>query len=161
MMLLLLQAAAQTAQEPMAVSTDLVATVSTSAISVAIIQWMKNSNLPFLKMFSQQSSGLNRAMAWLAALIAGVGIHYQYNPALGALTITGLTFPAIYAAGVSAMKSYGFNWLIYNTSGLKAQSASAAAIASGMPVTPVASPGTVAAGVVKAQEDANAIGPKV
>jgi hypothetical protein len=99
----------------MPVSTELPALISTSALSVAIIQWMKNSSLPFLKPFSQQSSGLNRTVAWVAALIAGVGIHYHYDSALGALTITGLTGPAIVSAAINAAKSYSFNWLIYNT----------------------------------------------
>lgn len=147
--MLLLQAVAQAAVEsPMSVSTDLPAIISTSAISVALIQAVKNSQWPMLKAFSQESSGLNRTLSWLAALIAGVGIHYHYDPSLGALTITGLTGPAIYSAGVSAMKSYGFNWLIYNTA-VKGRAADVAAVAGGVPVTPVVGPG-----VVKAGEDA-------
>ncbi len=137
----------------MAVSTDLPAIIATSSISVAIIQWMKNSNLPFLKPFSQESSGLNRLMAWVAALIAGVGIHYHYDPNLGALTITGLTGAAIYSAAVSATKSYGFNWLIYNTA-IKSRAADVAAVASGVPVTPVVGPGVAKAGVDQAEQGA-------
>jgi hypothetical protein len=150
-MLLLLQVATQAVENPMAVSTDLPAIIATSSISVAIIQWMKNSNLPFLKAFSQESSGLNRLMAWVAALIAGVGIHYHYDPSLGALTITGLTGAAIYSAAVSATKSYGFNWLIYNTA-VKNRAADVSAVAGGMPVTPVVGPGVAKAGVEQANE---------
>jgi hypothetical protein len=111
-MLLLLQAVVDT---PMPVSTELPALISTSALSVAIIQWMKNSELSILKPFSQQSAGLNRLVAWIAAVIAGVGIHYHYDPSLGALTITGLTATALWSTGVNSAKSYAFNWLIYNT----------------------------------------------
>jgi hypothetical protein len=111
-MLLLLQAATEPV---MPVSTELPALISTSALSVAIIQWFKNSDLPIFKAFNQQSSGLNRTISWIAALIAGVGIHYHYDSSLGALTITGLTGPALWSAGVNAAKSYAFNWLVYNT----------------------------------------------
>lgn len=140
-MLLFLQ---QTA-EAMPVSTDLPAIIATSAISVAIIQWMKNSQLPFLRAFSQQSSGLNRTLAWIASLVSGVGIHYHYDPSLGALTITGLTLSAVYSAGVNASKSYGFNWLIYNLA-VKPRAADIAAVAEGSGKSQVVvSPGVKAA----------------
>lgn len=116
MLMLLLQAAASVPTEPvMPVSTELPALISTSALSVAIIQWMKNSSLGILKPFSQQSTGLNRLVAWLAAVVAGVGIHWHYDPALGALTVTGLTAAALWSTGINSAKSYAFNWLIYNT----------------------------------------------
>ena len=96
------------------VSTELPALLSTSALTVAIIQWMKNSALPWLGFVNHDSPGVNRTLAWLAAVISGVGIHYKYDPAVGALTITGLTLATVVTAGVSAAKSYGFNWLVYN-----------------------------------------------
>jgi hypothetical protein len=96
------------------VSTELPALISTSALSVAIIQWMKNSALPGLGFINHDSPGMNRTLAWLAAFISGVGIHYHYDPALGALTITGLTLSALVATALQTAKSYGFNWFIYN-----------------------------------------------
>lgn len=96
------------------VSTELPALLSTSALTVAIIQWMKNSALPWLGFVNHDTPGVNRTLAWLAAFISGVGIHYKYDPAMGALTITGLTLTTVVTAGVSAAKSYGFNWLVYN-----------------------------------------------
>jgi hypothetical protein len=153
-MLMLLQAAVDS---PMPVSTELPALISTSALSVAIIQWFKNSQLPIFKAFSQDSTGLNRTVAWLAAVIAGIGIHYHYDPALGALTITGLTIPALVSTGVNSAKSYAFNWLIYNTA-IKSRAADVSAVASGMPVTPVASPGAVKAGVDQANESGGSSG---
>lgn len=98
----------------MPVSTELPALISTSALSVAIIQWMKNSALPGLGFVNHDSPGVSRTLAWIAALISGVGIHYHYDPALGALTITGLTGTALMSAGLNAAKSYGFNWFVYN-----------------------------------------------
>jgi len=105
----------QTVTDVMPVSTELPALISTSALSVAIIQWFKNSSLPIFKPFSQDSPGLNRLVAWIAAIISGVGIHYHYDPALGSLTITGLTAATLWSAGIQSAKSYAFNWLIYNT----------------------------------------------
>lgn len=131
------------ASDVMPVQTDLPAIISSSAISVAIIQAMKNSDWPIFKAITQDSSGLNRFLAWFAAVIAGVGIHWHFDSSLGALTITGLTSQAIMSAAVNACKSYGFNWLIYNTA-VKNRAADVAAVRSGVPVTPVASPGAVA-----------------
>lgn len=105
----------------MPVSTELPAIISTSALSVAIIQWMKGSKL--FTFINHDTPGMNRALCWIAAFISGVGIHYNYDPALGALTITGLTFSSIVSAGMQSAKSYAFNWLIYNVSGMKNKSA--------------------------------------
>jgi hypothetical protein len=131
------------ATDVMPVSTELPALISTSALSVAIIQWFKNSDLPIFKAFNQQSSGLNRTVAWLAAIIAGVGIHYQYDASAGSLTITGLTVAALWHTGMDSAKSYAFNWLIYNTAvkGKKnkpevATTAPAVPVASVAPATP-------------------------
>jgi hypothetical protein len=136
----------------MPVSTELPALISTSALSVAIIQWFKNSNLPIFKAFNQQSSGLNRTVAWLAAFISGVGIHYQYDASVGALTITGLTATALWHTGIDSAKSYAFNWLIYNTA-IKSRAADVAAVAAGGgKAQVVVSPGVKVAGVEAAEE---------
>ncbi len=161
MMMLLLQAATGVAAgaaaslpgEPaMSVTTELPALLATSAFSVSIIQAIKNSQLPIFKAFGPESVGLNRTLAWVAAFIAGVGIHWHYDPALGSLTITGLTMAALTSATINTMKSYGFNWFVYNVSGVKQRSSDVAAVAGGARVTPVAGPGTVKAGVDQANE---------
>ena len=70
-------------------------TLSASAISVAIIQWLKNTKLiPFM---DQHTSGINRIVAWVMAFLAGTGIHYQFDHATGTLTLTGLTVATILA----------------------------------------------------------------
>ncbi len=137
--------------DAMPVSTELPALISTSALSVAIIQWFKNSNLPIFKVFNQQSAGLNRTISWLAAVIAGLGIHYQFDPTVGSLTITGLTAAALWHTGVDSAKSYAFNWLIYNTT-LRSRSANVAAVAEGTRAQVVVSPGEKAAGQAIKQE---------
>lgn len=138
----------------MSVTTELPALISTSALSVAFIQWVKNSQLPILSAFSQQSAGLNRTLSWLVAMVTGIGIHWHYDPALGALTITGLTLAAVTSAAINTAKSYGFNWFIYNVSGVKQRSSDAAAVGrtgtggGGIPATTI-----VPAGTAKTAED--------
>lgn len=123
----------------MPVSTELPALISTSALSVAIIQWFKNSDLPIFKPFNQQSAGLNRFVAWVAAFVSGVGIHYQYDASLGSLTITGLTAAALWHTGLDSAKSYAFNWLIYNTA-IKGKKDKPEVVVAAPPVVP-AEPG--------------------
>jgi hypothetical protein len=98
----------------MPVSTELPALLSTSALSVAIIQWMKNSLLPGLGFINHDSPKVSLTLSWLAALISGLGIHYTYNPDVGTLTITGLTMVALVTTGLQTAKSWGFNWLVYH-----------------------------------------------
>jgi hypothetical protein len=130
----------------MPVSTELPALISTSAMSVAIIQWLKNTKyIPFM---DQHSAGINRVVGWCSALASSAGIHYSYDAHVGTLTLTGLTAMAIFHAATDATKSYAFNWLIYN--GLvKGRAADVAAVAErqaqGMPVKVAATPGVVAA----------------
>ena len=86
-------------------------TLSASAISVAIIQWLKNTKLiPFM---GQHTSGINRIVAWVMAFLAGTGIHYQFDHATGTLTLTGLTVATILHTGGDTIKSYALQWLVY------------------------------------------------
>lgn len=134
--------------DAMPVSTELPALISTSAMSVAIIQWLKNTKyVPFV---SQHTAGINRILGWGSAFLSSIGIHYTYDAHLGSLTITGLTLIAIFHAGLDASKSYAFNWLIYNGM-VKGRAADVSAVAEGItPVAVVAPPGVVVAGAEQA-----------
>lgn len=135
----------------MPVSTELPALISTSAMSVAIIQWMKNTKLvPFM---DQHTAGINRLFGWGSAFTSAIGIHYSYDAHLGSLTITGLTLYAIVHACMDATKSYAFNWLIYNGM-VKGRAADVAAVAEGIVprAVPVAQPGVIAAGKEQAEQ---------
>jgi hypothetical protein len=86
-------------------------TVTASAMSVAIVQWLKNTKLiPFM---NQHSSGINRAVAWFMAFLSGTGIHYNFDHATGTLTLTGLTAMAIFHTAGDTIKSYALQWLVY------------------------------------------------
>lgn len=134
----------------MPVSTELPGLLTTSAMSVAIIQWLKNAKwVPFM---DQHTAGINRAVSWGAAFLAATGLHYNYDPNSGTLTIMNLTAMAIVHAMWDATKSYAFNWLIYNTSGIKTRAADVAAVAEGVPAKKVVGPGVAAAGAEMAAE---------
>lgn len=136
-------------QTPEMPSNEILSTFTASAMVVSVIQWLKNTKLvPFI---NQHSAGMNRTLSWLAAFFSGLGIHYHYDATAGALTITGLTAGVILHTGWDATQQYFAQWLIYRGI-VKGPAADVAAVAEGVPVTPVASPGLVQAGAVKAKD---------
>lgn len=122
---------------------DLMSTLTASTLAVSAIQWLKESKyVPFI---NQHSAGLNRALSWAIAFFSGAGIHYTFNGDAGVLTITGLSAGVIFHSVTITCKQYVAQWLVYK--GLvKGPAADVAAVKEGIPVTPVASPGTVQAG---------------
>lgn len=149
--MLLLQQAVLTPDPTMV--NDFFSTITASTLAVSVIQWVKNTKLvPFI---NQNSAGLNRLIAWVTAFCMGTGIHYTFNGDAGVLTITGLSAGVIFHTVTITCKQYVAQWLVYK--GLvKGPAADAAAVAAGVPVTPVAPVGSVKAGVDKAAEDAGA-----
>ena len=133
----------------MPVTTELPGLITTSAMSVAIIQWLKNTKyLPFI---NQHTTGINRMVGWGTAMLSATGLHYTYDAHSGTLTLTGLTLMTVAHALFDTTKSYAFNWLIYNGM-VKSRAADVAAVAEGVRPVPVAQPGVVAAGVEQAQQ---------
>lgn len=126
-----------------AMGQELITTLTTSTMVVSIIQWLKNNKwVPFV---DQHSSTINRVLAWLAAVISGAGIHYNYEAATGTLTLTGLTLVAVVHAFGDTVQSYAAQSLIYR--GLfKERAADVTAVAEGIPAKVVVSPGVKAAG---------------
>jgi hypothetical protein len=133
----------------MPVATELPGLITTSAMSVAIIQWLKNTKwVPFI---NQHSAGINRMVGWGSALLSATGLHYTFDAHTGTLTLTGLTLMTIAHAVWDTTKSYAFNWLIYNGM-VKGRAADVTAISEGVRAIPVATAGAVKAGVEAAQE---------
>lgn len=129
---------------------DILSTLTASTLTVSIIQWLKAKTwIPFI---NQHSAGMNRTLGWLSAFATGTGIHWTFNHDAGVLTITGLSLGIIIHSATVTMKQYAFQLLIYKGI-FKGPADTVAAVAGGMPVTPVASAGAVAAGVEKAKED--------
>lgn len=115
----------------MPVATELPGLITTSAMSVAIIQSMKNSNIPWLQWINQHSSNVNRVVGLVFAFASAMGLHYEWDGAKGTLLITGLTATALLQGFVHVVtdtaKSWSFNWIIYQS--VKGRAADVAALA--------------------------------
>lgn len=135
--------------ELMPVTTELPSIISSSVISVAAIQWLKKSKSPYLTFINQHSDRVNIVANLVAAFIAATGLHYTYDEHVGTLMLTGLTVTAIRHGIFETARSYAFNQIIYETM-VRRKEADKAALQEGVvggpgrPVTPVASPGTIA-----------------
>jgi hypothetical protein len=104
--MLLLQTAATTIM-----GNEVLDTVTASAMSVAIVQWLKNTKLiPFM---DQHTTTINRIVAWVMAFLSATGIHYNFDHATGTLTLTGLTAMALFHTTGDTVKSYALQWLVY------------------------------------------------
>ena len=87
------------------------AQLSTSAVVVAVMEWLKDSKLtPWM---THNSSTINRVVGMFFALVSGVGLGWMYDPAAGVLTITGLQWSHVFHAVWEAFTSYGMQWMIY------------------------------------------------
>ena len=107
-MFLFLQSSAATGNlQP--VATDTTAVLTASAVSVWVIQQLKNSS--WFKMLTPSSAVMNRLASAVAAIFTATGIHVAF--ASGTLTITGLTLGAILGAAIAWFKSFVMNELIY------------------------------------------------
>lgn len=123
----------------MPVTTELPTLLTASAMTVAVIEWMKNTK--FIPFMSQHTAGINRLVSWLAALGTATGIHYQFDEHTGTLTLTGISLWVIVHALWDTTKSYAFNWMLYRGIVKPAQAAASVAstlatVAPNIPVAP-------------------------
>ena len=110
------------------VQTDATATITASAMSVYIIQRLKNAK--WFKLLTPNTKYLNIAASLFAAAIAATGIHYTFDSQAGTLTITGLTLAGILTAVWTWAKSFVLNEIIYQgTIGAPQKTANAAQLA--------------------------------
>lgn len=124
--------------------------VTLSALSVAVIQWLKSSSwFPWLH---ARSDYANRAVSLLTALATAVGIHmtWTHGDVAGAYTIgiTGATLAGISSGLFAVVKSLAFNEMIYRTT-VKSQAPGKPAVVLGatesVPMPPPAPvPGVIA-----------------
>jgi hypothetical protein len=90
--------------------------VTLSAISVAFIQWLKNS--PLMPYMHAGTNWLNRVVSLVLAAAAAVGVHVSWaaavaTPGTYTLTFTGVTLASISLMAWGIVKSMAFNELIY------------------------------------------------
>jgi len=86
--------------------------VTLSAVTVAVINWLKAS--PYFPWITKEKVALVRVLSVLGAALTSVGIAWVWDPAAHSLTITGLSLAAIGAFGYAALKSFVMNEVLYN-----------------------------------------------
>ncbi len=132
----------QAAVDAMPVTTELPSLITTSAIAVAAIQWVKNTQwIPFV---NQHSSTVNRIVGWGVAFITAAGLHYTWDATSGTLTLTNLHMMNILHAVGDTTKSYAFQWLIYKGV-VQSPARDVAAVTEGVPARVVVPAGAVVA----------------
>jgi len=132
----------QAVADVMPVSTELPGLITTSAITVALIQWVKNTKwIPFV---NQHSSTVNRIVGWCAAFVTAAGLHYTWDAGTGTLTLTNLHLINILHAAGDTTKSYAFQWLIYKGI-VQTPARDVAAVTEGVPARVVVPAGAVVA----------------
>ena len=91
---------------------ELTAHLTTGAVIVYLLQWMKSSRLtPWL---TSNTKTLNRVSSALLAAVAAIGINWTYNAVDGTLVISGLTWSAILAGGWEWLKQFCTQQLIFD-----------------------------------------------
>jgi len=88
------QATAQVAAQAAQQSNEMISSQLGGAVLLAyVLQWAKSSKL--VPWISEHTKGINYVITGLLALVAAVGIHYQFDATSGTLTIGGLTAGSI------------------------------------------------------------------
>jgi hypothetical protein len=90
--------------------------VTLSALSVAFIQWLKNTES--ITWIHAGTSTLNRALSGVLAILSAVGVHISWaaavaTPGTYTLTFTGVTLTGIGLMAWGIVKSMAFNELTY------------------------------------------------
>ena len=89
--------------------------ITLSALSVALIQYLKNSE--WATWFHKCSDTLNKAMSAMLSLATAVGIHMTWShgsvPGSYMIAVSGLTLVGIGSGLFAVIKSLVFNELIY------------------------------------------------
>jgi hypothetical protein len=86
------------------------------AIAILIplaLQWLKAQ--PWFPFMNYKGGSLNRVVSWTIAALTGIGIGFDYNSALGSLTITGLTVAGILGGIHHAVIQLAMNHAAYKT----------------------------------------------
>jgi hypothetical protein len=94
-------------------SSIVVSHVATAGLSVAFIQWLKNS--PYFPWVTAEKKRIVRAVALVTAAIGTVGIHYAWNPTARVLSFEIPTLAVLYGAVVHYVTSFVIQELTYQT----------------------------------------------
>ena len=94
-------------------SSELTAHLTTGAVIVYMLQWLKASG--WCPWVTGDTKALNRTLSAMAAIVAAVGINWTYTATDGTLVITGVTLHAVLTGGYEVMKQFCVQQLIFDT----------------------------------------------
>jgi uncharacterized protein YqgV (UPF0045/DUF77 family) len=96
------------------VTDSIVAThVTTAALSVGFINWLKANNSPLTAWITKEKPRMLRYVALATAAIGTIGIHYTWNPAERVLSFDIPTAAATLTALLAYAKSFIWQELTY------------------------------------------------
>jgi hypothetical protein len=135
----------------MADANIVLSTFTSSAVSVAFINWMKASK--YFPWITKEKTTLLRILSIVAASASGVGINYLWNPVDHSIVVSGLTLANGGALLWALLRHFAMNETIFQATKpqrSQAQVAAAEAVAKNMkadtsskPPAPPAPPGVV------------------
>jgi hypothetical protein len=85
--------------------------VTSAAISVALINWLKKSS--WFPWITQEKTKVMRLAAYVTAAVGAVGIHYTWNPAARTLSFDIPTVASMFAIAVAYVKSFAMQEITY------------------------------------------------
>ena len=91
---------------------ELTAHLTTGAVIVYFIEWMKKAH--WIRTFTPDTKTLNRVTSLILAGVASLGINWTYDPQVGQLVITGLTWSAVAMAAWEFVKQFVTQQLIFD-----------------------------------------------
>jgi hypothetical protein len=97
----------------MAVENIVVTHVTTAAVSVAFINWLKKS--PWFPWITQERTNAMRVVAYVTAGIGTIGIRYAWNPSTRVLSFDIPTLSAMLGLLVAYVKGFAFQELAYQS----------------------------------------------
>jgi hypothetical protein len=95
----------------MADTNIVLSTFTSSAISVAIINWLKASK--YFPWITKERTALLRAFSVIAASASGVGINYLWNPTDHSIVVSGLTLANGGALAWAILRHFAMNETIF------------------------------------------------
>ena len=91
---------------------ELTAHLTTAAVIVYGIEWLKQRG--GFRWLNIETKRLNRIVSGICAAIAAAGINWTYDPALGTLVVTGLTWTAVLTTASEWVKQFMVQQVLYD-----------------------------------------------
>lgn len=87
--------------------------ITFAGVVVALIQWMKHSR--YFPWFTKEKVKLVRVVSVGLSFLAGLGIHWVWDPQNGSLIVTGLSMTGLAISAWVAIKQFVITEMTYQT----------------------------------------------